>query len=928
MPRRYSADYLHMRPFVVEEARAIANAVLGAGAGGNAAAALTAHRLNDTTYHLGQLDPSQATWALTAARQVIAGAGLTGGGTLSGDVTLTIGAGAGITVNADDVALTTPGSLTVSSTNSATGSHTHAVTASSDVGTSPAAALLKSTAGGGLTLASLAVKGSIDVTNGGDLTVGTNILFVDNSQYNVGINCSPDPQFDLDVNGNLRATYIVGKHAIQLKNVVLLAHYDGRTPYETNYTGEPNGHMGQVAGVIGGTIYRPGKFYKAVQVGESGYNYCPNPSVETDATGWSAQYNGGTLTSQARSTEQALYGVYSVKMTASAASTYTFNQPHYHAPDSVTMTWNNTETATISCYVRGSGTWRVVFEDSGQNLRSYQQVTLADTDDWQRVVLTATNSSGSNYSAIRAAFFPWSSSCTIYVDAVHYEKTARATAYIDASLSNGLNTGHGTTGSYFYRNAAGLYYTQSMPAKWSLMFWAYRAAWQAYSYGYLLQWGDNNSSVYYNASNQDVIGGVTAAAPADGWHHYCLIYDGTQTRVYRDGEYVGVHGYTPAAATYLYVGYNGAGAQCNALIDDLCLLDRAMTVDGSGNCAELRAVYESDAPVFAESSRFNFRATPKGLVWADDDGLWVRATDGDTVLGVYGNDAATKSWGGQTMSAGDLLIGNSSAYAFWDDSAATLSVKGAITADSGSLTGFLTLGSSGGIYQGTGTAASPTTGLKIWNDTGVGRIGAYNAGELQWFNSTTGYLYAGRNETASTTQGADRWGVRIARDGVRLLAEATTSFSQSTSASSIRWIFNSTDDIDATLSTATSYASLYAYNNTSLNIVYSGMTTFVGSGVYTTKDATVYLSAQHYTGSTYRGVDFTLTCTKSTGVTYAYCNADEFQIPKVLKMDEMTAPSAPGANKVVIFARDNGAGKTQLCALFSSGAIQQLAIQP
>lgn len=41
------------------------------------------------------------------ARQVISGAGLTGGGDLSGDRTLAVGAGTGITVNADDVALNT-----------------------------------------------------------------------------------------------------------------------------------------------------------------------------------------------------------------------------------------------------------------------------------------------------------------------------------------------------------------------------------------------------------------------------------------------------------------------------------------------------------------------------------------------------------------------------------------------------------------------------------------------------------------------------------------------------------------------------------------------------------------------------------------------------------------------------------------------------
>ncbi len=103
---------------------------------------------------------------------------------------------------------------------------------------------------------------------------------------------------------------------------------------------------------------------------------------------------------------------------------------------------------------------------------------------------------------------------------------------------------------------------------------------------------------------------------------------------------------------------------------------------------------------------------------------------------------------------------------------------------------------------------------------------------------------------------------------------------------------------------------------------------FVGSAVYATKDSTVYLSAQHYNGTTVKGVDFTLTVTKSTGVTYAYCNADQFQLTKLLKMSEMTAPSAPSGNSVYIYAEDNGSGKTRLMALFASGAAQQIAIQP
>jgi hypothetical protein len=43
---------------------------------------------------------------------------------------------------------------------------------------------------------------------------------------------------------------------------------------------------------------------------------------------------------------------------------------------------------------------------------------------------------------------------------------------------------------------------------------------------------------------------------------------------------------------------------------------------------------------------------------------------------------------------------------------------------------------------------------------------------------------------------------------------------------------------------------------------------------------------------------------------------------------EMTPPAAPSADRVRLFAQDNGAGKTQLMALFSSGAAQQVAIQP
>ena len=43
---------------------------------------------------------------------------------------------------------------------------------------------------------------------------------------------------------------------------------------------------------------------------------------------------------------------------------------------------------------------------------------------------------------------------------------------------------------------------------------------------------------------------------------------------------------------------------------------------------------------------------------------------------------------------------------------------------------------------------------------------------------------------------------------------------------------------------------------------------------------------------------------------------------------EMTEPPAPPANGFVIYAEDNGSGKTRLMVKFASGAPQQLAIEP
>jgi len=45
-------------------------------------------------------------------------------------------------------------------------------------------------------------------------------------------------------------------------------------------------------------------------------------------------------------------------------------------------------------------------------------------------------------------------------------------------------------------------------------------------------------------------------------------------------------------------------------------------------------------------------------------------------------------------------------------------------------------------------------------------------------------------------------------------------------------------------------------------------------------------------------------------------------------VEQSSAPSAPAANKARLFAQDNGAGKTQLCVRFNTGATQVIATEP
>jgi hypothetical protein len=281
--------------------------------------------------------------------------------------------------------------------------------------------------------------GNVDITNGGDLTVagsgryaGNTVLFADSSGGNVGIMMAPDSQFALDINGPARATYWIGPHAIQLKNVLLLSHFDGRLPYETNYSGEPNGHMGQVATVAGGVIYRPGKFYKALQCAPATTNLINNPSFETGTTGWGTDYAGTTTIANIAG------GVYG----SNQMVVYSTTQPSNVYSPAATVS-NSTSYAVSFWYKLNTAGTVVIQQFTNSSVRSSE--TLPAATEWTRYTKIVTTTSTA---ATMRIYVTMPASGRLDIDAVQIEQSNVISPYCDGSLGDGhtwTGTAHAST---------------------------------------------------------------------------------------------------------------------------------------------------------------------------------------------------------------------------------------------------------------------------------------------------------------------------------------------------------------------------------------------------------------------------------------------------------------------------------------------------
>ncbi len=640
-------------------------------------------------------------------KSLLAGAGLTGGGLWTDNRTL---------------ALATPGSLSATSVNAAGAPHTHAITASSNPGA--ATQVLKSTVTGGLTLESFTSNGEIvaaqSIYGGGN---SFRVLHHTHDYDHVHVVINPrsgfttvDEQFGVIIDDNLLVMgYIVGKHALQLKGARFLGHYDGPEPYQRNFTGQDKGHMGQVPSSAAGLIYRPGLFGKAVQSAQATTNLIANPSIETNTTGWAALMSA-TLT---RVSTDSYIGEYSLKIDTPGATTG-------GASVGASTSTHGTYTGQLRHKAASSGS-------VGRSMTLYVRATYTDSttdettvtvpleEDWAFCSASHATNTGKTLSAVNILFRDAASGAALscFVDAVQLEAKAYATPYCDGSL--GLNAqqaasastsgtvwnGHSWSGtehaSSSSRTAAGLTYSAAdfpiLPLKGTVMAWVYvRALTGAIQYVFR---SSNTASTahrmlyisatgYLSGSWGSAVIADTTVFPVGQWVHVAITSNGTTANLFRNGAQVasGSTG-TPLDGTMTMatarVGHRNSAEHLNGFLDELVYLTGYYppTADADATVKDdvIRAVYQSEAPVFAETSSWHWRSA-NNLVWADSEGLWMVDASGYKVLAAYGLSAA-KSWGGRTLNQGDFMIGDASHgsahYMHWINSTGVIEISGNIT---------------------------------------------------------------------------------------------------------------------------------------------------------------------------------------------------------------------------------------------------------
>lgn len=753
-----------LKPYIIKwinDAGGGGGATSGGGAGGNFAP--TPHALN--SYHHGGQLPHNSTWMSNLAsdthtqyaaadglgtrsayqaerlnKSIFSGSGITGGGALTSNQTLT---------------LRTPGvNLAASSTNAVNASgHTHAINASFDVSATATSELLKSTASGGLTLKTLDVMGAVDIL-GGDLTVGSAMtLFVDESGNNVGIAGAPDPQFALDVNGPFHADAIYGPLGRLLKDCVFLAHFDG--PLSANdHTGTPQTVQGLLPTTSSAIVYRSAKYNKGFVSSIATTNLIPNP-VFMHAT-WSTNWNTNPdLSSSANYDKNFIYsGSRSVKITKTGSGV----SSHFY--DGLAL--GNTNQHVLSAYVKRYDSGSIGSTDLSLFYGTALTGSYSDIGDgWYLLAASLT----AQASAVAVGFLVEASNISYYVGGVQLEQKSHPTPLAHGDMVVGHSWVGTQNNSNTTRTATRLIYDIPAPETWSIGFWY--QPWVSVSdvptTTWLMSWGADSANYFaiYHSVTGSFIGRVqdngtnTNVSLGTGVnrgqkHHFAATYNGSTMLFYIDGVYSASisASQNDTSPSTLGIGNFFSGIEpAIGIFDDFYVVKGVQTPDDIG------AIVDSDVPVAAEVGATSWYSGGIAPIWVDSDGLWMRDHTGLEVMGWSAVD--NKSWGGVTLDMGDNLIGRygsgSGGWMRWDRSAGNLKLgysnacSLAFDGSGACIVGKLQMpGASAAIAIGSTPPTASNAGTGIWIDRNGLTSVQSNVPQIK-INSENGWFYAGQN---------------------------------------------------------------------------------------------------------------------------------------------------------------------------------------
>ena len=243
---------------------------------------------------------------------------------------------------------------------------------------------------------------------------------------------APDPQFALDVNGPIRGTELVGKHAIQLDDLALLLHFDGGHPYETNYRGEFNAiPMGRAPSVNSGSvIFRPGKFYKCAVFGRVRTNLLPNPSFETNSTGWTVFNGAGGDLGNTRVGDEFYIGGVSARLDWTAINGSAF----YTSPNPVTSAVATGYSFGVWLRAAAPISMRLEIGRGDGAFTQYGTKVISVTEEWQYYSVSTTTTPVAA-APLRCLIIAISTAGTLWVDGAQLEQAATPSWPFDGSFT-------------------------------------------------------------------------------------------------------------------------------------------------------------------------------------------------------------------------------------------------------------------------------------------------------------------------------------------------------------------------------------------------------------------------------------------------------------------------------------------------------------